>query len=107
MQPVSCWCSALTALIGNRDESGEPVTAGEWAQSTCGKCGVWRGQMDASIEDIRTPSGTSTAGGEGGGRHRRGAPGWCGRGSSAPLQATETLVDGVDNAGIPDTSRKR
>ena len=24
----------VTALIGNRDESGETVTAGKWAQST-------------------------------------------------------------------------
>ena len=46
----------VTALIGNRDEQGEPVAAGEWAQSVCGAVGVWRGEMEAIVEDVRTPS---------------------------------------------------
>ena len=46
----------VTALIGNRDESGETVPAGEWAQNACGAVGVWRGELEAIVEDIRTPS---------------------------------------------------
>ena len=51
----------VTALIGNRDESGEPVTAGEWAQNVCGSVGAWRGELEAIVDDIRTPSAVSTA----------------------------------------------
>ena len=46
----------FAALIGNRDKSGEPVPAGEWAQSVCGAIGVWRGELEATVEDIRTPT---------------------------------------------------
>ena len=96
----------VTALIGNRDESGETVTAGEWAQSTCGAVGVWCGQMEAIVEDIRTPSGTSTAGGEEPQSETpQGRAGFVRKGLERAIQATETLVDGVDNAGIPDTAQ--
>ena len=98
----------VTAPIGNRDESGETVTAGEWAQSTCGTVGVWRGQMEAIVEDIRTPSGTSTAGGEEPQSETpQGRAGFVRKGLERAVQATETLVDGVDNAGIPDTAPGR
>ena len=46
----------VTALIGDRDRRGETVTAGEWAQNVCGAVGVWRGEMEAIVEDVRTPS---------------------------------------------------
>ncbi len=96
----------VTGLIGNRDDSGEAVTAGQWAQSTCGAVGVWRGQMEAIVEDIRTPSGTSTAGGEEPQSETpQGRAGFVRKGLERAIQATETLVDGVDNAGIPDTAQ--
>ena len=44
---------AVTAAIGGRDESGETVPAGEWAQSVCGAVGVWRGELEAIVEDVR------------------------------------------------------
>ncbi len=96
----------VTALIGNRDESGETVTAGEWAQSTCGAVGVWRGQMEAIVEDIRTPNASSTAGGaEPQSETPQSRTGFVRKGLERAIQATETLVDGVDNAGIPDTAQ--
>ena len=94
----------VTAAIGTRDDRGETVTAGEWAQSTCGAVAVWRGQMEAIVEDIRTPSGTSTAGGEEPqSQTPQGRSGFVRKGLERAIQATETLVEGVDNAGIPDT----
>ena len=45
----------VTAMIGNRDKSDETVSAGEWAQSVCGTIGVWRGELEATVEQIRTP----------------------------------------------------
>jgi hypothetical protein len=96
---------AVTALIGTRDDEGETVTAGEWAQSTCGAIGVWRGQMEAIVEDIRTPSGTSTAGGEEPQSETpQGRTGFVRKGLERAIQATETLVTGIDNAGTPDTA---
>jgi hypothetical protein len=95
----------VTALVGARDDRGETVTAGEWAQSTCGAAAVWRGQMEAIVEDIRTPSGTSTAGGEEPQSETpQGRSGFVRKGLERAVQATETLVEGIDNAGVPDTT---
>lgn len=95
----------VTAMIGTRDDRGETVTAGEWAQSTCGAAAVWRGQMEAIVEDIRTPSGTSAAGGEEPQSETpQGRTGFVRKGLERAIQATDTLVEGVDNAGTPDTS---
>ena len=43
-----------TAMVGNRDDSGETVPAGQWAQSVCGSIGVWRGEIE-DIVDGDTP----------------------------------------------------
>ena len=45
-----------TGLVGNRDDSGETVPAGEWAQNVCGAVGVSRGELEGIVEDVRTPS---------------------------------------------------
>ena len=95
----------VTALIGNRDERGETVTAGEWAQNVCGAVGVWRGELEAIVEDIRTPSAVSTAGEEPQSETPQGRTGFIRKGLERAVQATETLVEGVDNAGIPDTEQ--
>jgi hypothetical protein len=95
----------VTAMIGARDDKGETVTAGEWAQSTCGAVGVWRGQMESIVEDIRTPSGTSGTGSEEPQSETpQGRTGFVRKGLERAIQATETLVTGIDNAGVPDTS---
>jgi len=93
----------VTALIGNRDEQGEPVTAGECAQNVCGAVGVWRGQVEAIVEDLRTPNANATAGEEPQSETPQGRTGFIRKGLERGVQAAETLVVGVDNAGIPDT----
>ena len=94
----------VTALIGTRDDRGETVTAGEWAQSTCGAVGVWRGEMEAIVEDIRTPNASSTAGGaEPQSETPQSRTGFVRKGLERAIQATETLVEGIDNAGVPET----
>ena len=40
-----------TAMIGNRDKSGETVPAGEWADSVCGSVAVWRGEIESIVDD--------------------------------------------------------
>ena len=80
----------VTALIGNRDDSGEPVTAGEWAQNVCGAVGVWRGEIEAIVEDIRTPSASSTAGEEPQSETPQGRTGFVREGLERGVQATET-----------------
>src|SRR5512145_1772561 len=96
----------VSAAIGGRDKSGETVTAGEWAQSTCGAVAVWRGQMEAIVEDIRTPSATSGTGSEEPQSETpQGRTGFVRKGLERAVQATETLVEGVDRAGVPDTDQ--
>ena len=95
----------VTALIGNRDESGEPVTAGEWAQNVCGSVGAWRGELEAIVDDIRTPSAVSTAGEEPQSETPQGRTGFVRKGLERTVGAAETLVEGIDNAGVPDTEQ--
>ena len=91
------------AAIGNRDKSGETVPAGEWAQSVCGAVAVWRGELEAIVEDIRTPNANSTAGEEPQSETPQGRTGFIRKGLERTVQATETMVEGIDNAGVPDT----
>ena len=93
----------VTALIGNRDKRGETVTAGEWAQNVCGVVGAGRGELESIVEDIRTPSAVSTAGEEPQSETPQGRTGFIRKGLERGVQATETMVEGVDNAGTPDT----
>ena len=93
----------VTALIGNRDEGGQPVTAGEWAQNVCGAVGAWRGELEAIVEEIRTPSAVDTAGEEPQSETPQGRTGFIRVGVERSVQAAKTLVEGVDNAGVPDT----
>jgi hypothetical protein len=95
----------VTALIGNRDERSEPVTAGEWAQNVCGSVGAWRGELEAIVDDIRTPSAASTAGEEPQSETPQGRTGFVRKGLERTVGAAETLVEGIDNAGVPDTSQ--
>lgn len=94
----------VSAAIGGRDKSGETVTAGEWAQSTCGAVAVWRGELEAIVEDIRTPSAAGAAGTEEPQSETpQGRTGFVRAGLERAVRATETLVEGLDNAGTPDT----
>ncbi|HET6683172.1 MAG TPA: hypothetical protein VFG75_05705 [Gaiella sp.] len=94
----------ITAAIGGRDKSDETVPAGEWAQSVCGAVGVWRGEFDAVIEDIRTPAAFGDAGvDEPQSETPQSRRGFIRAGLERAVQATDTLVEGLDNAGAPDT----
>ena len=96
----------VAAAIGGRDESGETVPAGEWAQNVCGTIAVWRGELEAIVEDVRTPSSESTAGGEEPQSETpQGRTGFLRKGVERSVQAAETLVEGIENAGIPDTEQ--
>ena len=45
-------------------QSGETVPAGEWAQSVCGAVGVWRGELEDIVDDVRDPNSQTAAGSE-------------------------------------------
>jgi hypothetical protein len=95
---------AVAAAIGGRDKSDETVPAGEWAQSTCGAVGVWRGELEAIVEDIRTPAAFGNPGAdEPQSETPQSRRGFIRAGLEVAVQATDTLVKGIDNAGAPDT----
>ena len=98
----------VAAAIGGRDKSDETVPAGEWAQSVCGAVGVWRGEFEAVIEDIRTPAAFGDAGvDEPQSETPQTRRGFVRAGLEVAVQATDTLVEGIDNAGAPDTPQGR
>jgi len=94
---------AVTAMIGNRDQSGETVPAAEWAQNVCGAVGVWRGEMEAIVDQIRTPTAVGNPTEEPQSLTPQGRTGLVRVGLERAVRATDTMVTGVDNAGIPDT----
>jgi hypothetical protein len=93
----------VTALIGNRDDQGETVAAGDWAQSVCGSVGAWRGALESIVEDVRTPNAAATGGEEPQSETPQGRTGFVRKGLERAVQATETMVEGIDNAGVPET----
>lgn len=94
----------VAALLGD-DDSGETVAAGEWAQSVCGTVAVWRGELEAIVEDIRTPTSVGSGSEEPQSETPQGRTGFIRQGIERAVQATETMVEGVDNAGTPDTAQ--
>jgi hypothetical protein len=94
----------VAAAIGGRDKSGDTVAAGEWAQNVCGAVGVWRGELEDIVNDIRTPPAVGSLGAEEPqSETQQGRTALIREGVNRAVQATETLVEGIDNAGIPDT----
>ncbi len=93
----------VVALIGNRDNSDETVSAGEWAESVCGAIGVWRGELEATVEEIRTPPAAAGGDVEPQSETPQERTGFIRTGLERAVQATETMVEGVENAGTPDT----
>ncbi len=94
----------VTAMIGTRDDRNETVTAGKWAQSTCGVVGAWRGEVESIVDDVRTPPAVGTTGTEEPqSETQQGRTGFVRQGLERAVQATETLVTGIDNVGVPDT----
>jgi hypothetical protein len=94
----------VTAAIGTGEDSGETVTAGEWAQTTCGAVGVWRGEMEDIVEELRTPSEFPASGAEEPQSETpQGRTGFVRVGLERAARATDTMTEGIDNAGTPDT----
>ena len=94
----------VTALIGNTDRRGETVTAGEWAQNVCGAVAVWRGELEAIIDEVQAPSSANAAvGEEPQSETPQGRTAFIRKGLDRTVEAAQVLVDGVDNAGVPDT----
>ena len=94
----------VVALIGNRDNSGETVSAGQWAESVCGAIGVWRGELEDIVDDVRNPNAQTAAGSEEPQSETpQGRTGFIRKGLERAVQAADTLVIGIDDAGIPDS----
>ena len=95
----------VTAAIGNRDKSGDTVPAASYAQSVCGVVGTWRGEMEAIIDEIRqAPSRGVSESRSRNRRRRRDAGSSSAPGSRAASGPTKNLVEGIDNAGVPETA---
>ncbi len=93
-----------TAMIGNRDKSGETVPAGEWADSVCGSVAVWRGEIESIVDEIRQPSATGSTGtAEPQSETPQSRTGFVRTGLERTVRATQTMITGIDNAGVPDT----
>jgi hypothetical protein len=96
----------VAAAIGGRDKSDETVPAGEWAQSVCGAAGVWRGEMEDIVEELRTPSEFPASGSEEPQSETpQGRTGFVRIGLERAVRATDTMIEGIDNAGTPDTPK--
>ena len=95
----------VTAMVGNRDDGGETVPAGQWAQSVCGSVGVWRGEIEGIVDGIRQAPATGTGLEEPQSQTPQGGPTLIRAGLEQSVRATETLVTGIENAGIPDTDQ--
>ena len=94
----------VTAAIGNRDKSGETVPAAEWAQNVCGAVGVWRGQIESIVDEVRQPPSRGSLGvTEPQSETPQTRRAFVRTGLERAVEATDTLVQGIDNAGRPDT----
>ncbi len=80
------------------------MSAGEWADSVCGSVAVWRGEIESIVDEIRDPTPPARSVPRSRSRrHRRAARGSSATGLERTVRATETMITGVDNAGVPDT----
>jgi hypothetical protein len=93
---------ALGAILNDNDE-GEAVSAGEWAQSVCGTVGVWRNDLEVIFEDVTQPNAQAATGEEPQSETPQGRTAYVRESLERALATTKLMVDGVDNAGIPDS----
>jgi hypothetical protein len=92
----------VTALVGNSDRSGETVPASEWAQSVCGAVGVWRGEIKAAVADVRLARAIGGTTEEPQSQTKQAGNSRVRQGLESSVQATKTMVIGIDDAGTPD-----
>ena len=95
----------VTAAIGNRDKSGDTVPAASYAQGVCSVVGTWRGEMEAILDEIRqAPSRGSLGVEEPQSQTPQGRRELVRTGLESSIRATKNLVEGIDNAGVPETA---
>ena len=97
----------VAALVGANDRSDETVPAGEWAQSVCGAVGVWRGDLEAIVEDIRTPTSQGTGSEEPQSETPQGRTGFVRQGLERAVQSTETMVELPVAITLPSAAMSR
>src|SRR5690349_22902242 len=96
----------VTLAIGHRDKSGDKVPPGAWAQSVCGAVGTWRGEMEAIVEQVRTPPSKGDLGvAEPQSETPQTRRALVRTGLQESVRATKTLVEGIDDAGAPDSGQ--
>jgi hypothetical protein len=96
----------VTAIVGRDDNEGETVSAGEWADSVCGAVTVWRGQIETIVDELRQPSATGSTGTtEPQSETPQSRTGFVRTGLERTVRATQTMITGIDNAGVPDTAQ--
>jgi hypothetical protein len=72
-------------LVLDRDDGGEVVPAGEWADSVCGAVSTWHEEVVTIAEEAKGGGGDVRAG------------------FDRALAATDVMVEGIEDAGVPDT----
>jgi hypothetical protein len=93
----------IGAAIGGDDDEGESVSALEWADNVCGTVLVWRGELESIVDGVRSAGQAGTSGTESGAQSPQGRSGAVLTGLEQALLATETMVEGIARAGVPDT----
>ena len=96
--------TGVVALVGRDDNKDKTVSAAEWADSVCGSVAVWRGEIESIVDEIRQPSATGSTGTEEPQSETpQGRTGFIRTGLERVVRATDTMITGIDNAGVPDT----
>jgi hypothetical protein len=94
----------VVALVGRDDSQNQTVPAGEWADTVCGSVAVWRGQIESIVDELRQPSATGSTGTtEPQSETPQSRTGFVRTGLERTVRATQTMITGIDNAGVPDT----
>jgi hypothetical protein len=86
------------ALVGGDDDEGEVVSAAEWADNVCAAVEVRRGTVEEIVTDLRL-AGTPQAGDD----QQEELRGSFRLALERTVRATETMVEGLSLAGVPDT----
>ena len=98
--------TGVVALVGRDDSEGQNVPAGEWAATVCGSVAVWRGQIESIVDGIRDPDASGSLGvEEPQSETPQGRTTFIRDGLELTVEATETMITGIGNAGVPDTAQ--
>ena len=98
--------TGVVALVGRDDSEDQTVPAGEWADTVCGAVAVWRGQIESIVDGIRNPDASGSLGvEEPQSETPQGRTTFIRDGLELTVEATETMITGIGNAGVPDTAQ--